>query len=218
MADFATDQCRSHRYRDKYQTIRFRLSGCVRHGNNAIVERGERPSGPKMKYQLQQKIQDILDQCLDMTVATVRPDGAPQATVVSFVHDGLIIYFVCGASSQKAVNIAHDPRIAVTVTPPYGNWDEIEGLSIAATAEVVTDAKEVSEIGNFIQQRFPKIDQMEPVAVDEIKFIRLRPLYISVLDYSKSFGHTDLVTIGADDIAVSSQSMRHRWLMPMQKV
>jgi hypothetical protein len=37
--------------------------------------------GTNMKYQLQQKIQDILDQCVDMTVATVRPDGAPQATV-----------------------------------------------------------------------------------------------------------------------------------------
>ena len=103
-----------------------------------------------MKYQLQQKIQDILDQCVDMTVATVLPDGAPQATVVSFVYDGLIIYFVCGASSQKAVNIAHDPRVAVTMTPSYGNWDEIEGLSIVGTAEVVTDANELPEIGGLI--------------------------------------------------------------------
>jgi general stress protein 26 len=106
--------------------------------------------GQNMKFQLQQKIQDILDQCVDMTVATVGSDVAPQATVVSFVCDGLIIYFVCGASSQKAVNITHDPRVAVTMTPPYGNWDEIEGLSIAGTAEAVTDAKEMSEIGGLI--------------------------------------------------------------------
>lgn len=169
-----------------------------------------------MKYQLQQKIQDILDQCVDMTVATVRPDGAPQATVVSFVYDGLIIYFVCGASSQKVVNIAHNPRVAVTMTPPYGNWNEIEGLSIFGTAEVVTDAKELSKIGGLVQKRFPQIDQLEPVAADEIKFIRLHPVHISVLDYSKGFGHVDLVTIVADDIAASSQSMRHRWLMPTQ--
>lgn len=167
-----------------------------------------------MKYQLQQKIQDILDRCIDMSIATIRPDGAPQATVVSFVHDGLVIYFVCGASSQKATNIAHEPRVGATVTPPYKGWDDIEGLSIAATAEIVTDAKEISEIGQFVQQRFPQIDQMEPVAADEVEFIRLRPLHISVLDYSKGFGHTDHVTIDADDIAVSAQSTRHRWLTP----
>jgi general stress protein 26 len=167
-----------------------------------------------MKYQLQQKIQDILDRCIDMTIATVRPDGAPQATVVSFVHDGLTIYFVCGASSQKVANIAIDPRVAVTVTPPYNGWDEIEGLSIAAIADVITDAKEMSEIGGFVQQRFPQINQMQPVAADEIKFVRLRPLHVSVLDYSKGFGHADLVAIGANDIAVSSQSTRHRWLTP----
>ena len=131
------------------------------------------PRGTNMKYQLQQKIQDILDQCVDMTVATLRPDSAaPQATVVSFVYDGLIIYFVCGASSQKVVNIAHDPRVAVTVTPPYGDWNEIEGLSFFGTAEVVTDAKELFKIGGLVQRRFPQIDQFGPVAADEIKFIR----------------------------------------------
>ena len=167
-----------------------------------------------MKYQLQKKILAILDQCIDMTVATLRPDGAPQATVVSFVHDGLTIYFISLASSQKIANIAHDPRVALTVTSPYENWDEIEGLSIAAKAEVVTDAKEMSEIGKLVQKRFPQIDQMEPMPADEIKFVRLRPLHISVLDYSKSFGHTDLVAINENDIAVSSESMCHRWLTP----
>ena len=186
------------------------------HVNDRTDDEPKHLRGQAMKFHLQQKIEDILDRCIDMTIATIRPDGAPQATVVSFVHDGLVIYFVCGASSQKAVNIAHDPRVAVTMTPSYEGWDEIEGLSIAATAEVITDAKEMSEIGKFVQKRFPQINQMEPVAADEIKFIRLRPLYISVLDYNKGFGHTDFVTIGADDIAESSQSRRHRWLMPMQ--
>ncbi|RUW86899.1 pyridoxamine 5'-phosphate oxidase family protein [Mesorhizobium sp. M7A.F.Ca.US.010.02.1.1] len=39
---------------------------------------------------------NILARCMDMTIATARSDGSPQATVVSFVHDGLLLYFGCG--------------------------------------------------------------------------------------------------------------------------
>jgi hypothetical protein len=46
----------------------------------------------------------IFDGANHMTIATVRDDGHPQATTVSYVHYGLTIYFDCGVSSQKASN------------------------------------------------------------------------------------------------------------------
>jgi nitroimidazol reductase NimA-like FMN-containing flavoprotein (pyridoxamine 5'-phosphate oxidase superfamily) len=46
---------------------------------------------------LKQKIIAILGDANDMTIATIREDGYPQATTVSYVNDGLIIYFGCGA-------------------------------------------------------------------------------------------------------------------------
>ena len=67
-----------------------------------------------MDTALHAKILDILDRWPDMTVATVRSDGAPQATVVSFVHDGLRIYFGTGAQAQKAANIAREPRVSIS--------------------------------------------------------------------------------------------------------
>ena len=109
-----------------------------------------------MKHLLQQKIVGIMSRCVDMTVATTRPDGAPQATVVSFVHDGLTVYFACSAKSQKAANISHEPRVSLTMTIPYKNWLEIEGLSIAATATEVEDANEISSIGKLIVIGFPR--------------------------------------------------------------
>ena len=33
-----------------------------------------------------------------------------------------------------------------------------------------------------------------PAAPDEVRLFRVTPMFISVLDYSKGFGHTDLVT------------------------
>ena len=41
-----------------------------------------------------------------MTVATVRPDGWPQATTVGYASEGLMLYFLCGRQSQKAAYIA----------------------------------------------------------------------------------------------------------------
>jgi nitroimidazol reductase NimA-like FMN-containing flavoprotein (pyridoxamine 5'-phosphate oxidase superfamily) len=57
-----------------------------------------------MQPAVRDQIIAILDGANDMAIATVRDDGYPQATTVSYVHDGLTIYFGCGVSSQKASN------------------------------------------------------------------------------------------------------------------
>ena len=128
-----------------------------------------------MHRDFKQKILDILSRCKEMTVATVRPDGAPQATVVSFVHDGFFLYFTCSASSQKAANISCEPRVSVAMTAPYGRWSNIEGLSISAIAEQADDAKEISEIGRLIRARFPQASSFESAEWRDISFFRLRP-------------------------------------------
>ena len=46
------------------------------------------------------KILALLDQHRIMTIATLRPDGWPQATTVSYVNEGLTLYFLCGLDSQ----------------------------------------------------------------------------------------------------------------------
>ena len=167
-----------------------------------------------MKHRLQEQIIEILDRCPDMTIATVRPDGAPQATVVSFVHDGMLIYFGCGAHSQKAANIAGEPRVSLTVTPAYENWWSIRGLSIAAVAEEVTTKGELENVGKLMLQRFPQIRELEMPGEDAFKMFRLRPRIISVLDYGEGFGHTEMVSVDAGDVADSLDTMRHHWPIP----
>jgi hypothetical protein len=76
---------------------------------------------------LREEITSILKNADEMTIATVRPDGYPQATTVSYVNDGLKIYFGCAAESQKAKNLARDSRVSLTVNLPYRSWKEIRG-------------------------------------------------------------------------------------------
>ena len=51
---------------------------------------------------IRRKILTLLDQYRIMTVATLRPDGWPQATTVGYVNEGLTLCFLCGLDSQKA--------------------------------------------------------------------------------------------------------------------
>ncbi len=83
---------------------------------------------------LKQEIVSILDDANDLTIATVREDGYPQATTVSYVNDGLTIYFGCAAQSQKAKHIGHSAKVSFTVNLPYAGWDEIRGLSVGGKA------------------------------------------------------------------------------------
>lgn len=80
---------------------------------------------------LRDQIISIIDDVQDMTVATVREDGYPQATTVSYVNDGLIIYFGTADDAQKARNIARNNKVSVTIDHEYSTWDDIKSLSMS---------------------------------------------------------------------------------------
>ena len=55
-----------------------------------------------MDPRFRREILDILSGTSDLTIATLREDGYPQATTVSYANDDLEIYFGTCAGSQKA--------------------------------------------------------------------------------------------------------------------
>jgi nitroimidazol reductase NimA-like FMN-containing flavoprotein (pyridoxamine 5'-phosphate oxidase superfamily) len=148
-----------------------------------------------MDEALRQKILAILDQHRIMTVATLRPDGWPQATTVGYVSQGLTLYFLCGLDSQKAANLARDDRVSLTIDHDTPDLMTITGLSMAAHAEPVLDPAEGSRILNMMLLKYPEQAPL-PVPMptpQDVRIFRIKPKIISVLDYSKGFGHTDLV-------------------------
>lgn len=148
-----------------------------------------------MKAALKVTIENILAGEKDMTIATVRDDGYPQATTVSFVNDGLKIYFGCDAGSQKARNIERSNKVSLTIDAPYASWDEIKGLSIGGVAERVADSDELARVRELMLAKFPQIAQFGTYPGTELVILRVTPQVISVLDYTKGFGHTELVTL-----------------------
>lgn len=147
------------------------------------------------------EIAAILQAGKDLTLATLRPDGAPQATTVSYASDGLDIYFGCGAGSQKARNLARDGRVAITVNLPYRDWAEIRGLSLSGTAERLTDPDALGRAGLLFLQKFPEVAQYVDAPDEELAMFKVTPRVVSILDYRKGFGHTELVDLTAEPVA-----------------
>lgn len=148
---------------------------------------------------LKSDILSILAAAPDLTIATIREDGYPQATTVSFVADGMTIYFGCGATSQKARNLAHCDKVSLTVTLPYTNWAEIRGLSLAGRAERVTDPEEMAKVGRLMMAKFPSIADFVSLETAGGSLYRVTPEIVSVLNYQKGFGHTDLVRVDTSE-------------------
>jgi len=131
-----------------------------------------------------------------MTVATLRADGWPQATTVGYVNEGLTLWFLCGLDSQKAANLARDDRLSLTIDHDTPDIMAITGLSMAARATPVTDRAEAEKVLRMLPSKYPEQKAL-PVAMpkpDDVRLFRVTPTMISVLDYSKGFGHSDLVT------------------------
>lgn len=147
-----------------------------------------------MEDALKQQILDILDRHRVMTIATLRPDGWPQATTVGYANDGLTIYFLCGKDSQKAANLARDDRVSLTIDDDTPQVMQIEGLSMAARAQRVVDAGEADCALRMLMQRYPHQENLslEPPAAADVALFRVTPAIVSVLDYTKGFGHTEL--------------------------
>ena len=148
-----------------------------------------------MDEKIKAKILRLLDEHRIMTIATLRPDGWPQATTVGYVNEGMTIYFLCGLDSQKAKNLARDDRVSLTIDHDTPDIMAITGLSMAAHAQAVTDRAEAERVLKLLPGKYPEESSVpiEMPSPEDVRIFRVKPTVISVLDYSLGFGHTDLV-------------------------
>lgn len=144
-------------------------------------------------------ILEVLDQSAEMSLATCRPDGYPQATTVNFVHDQLTVYCAVGLDSQKAHNIGANNKVSATINRSKRDWQDLQGVSIGGTARIMADQAEMRQVAERLLLRHPHLRQFiqgtNTVPWAGMLFIEITPKVISVLDYRKRFGHTELVEV-----------------------
>ncbi len=142
----------------------------------------------------------VLDESTELSLATCRPDGFPQATTLNFVHDQLNLYCAIGLDSQKAHNIRANNKVSATVNRPRRDWRDLQGVSIGGTARIVDDPQQMRMVAERMLWRYPHIRQFiqgtDSLPWEGMLFIEIVPAVVSILDYRKRFGNTELIEVG----------------------
>jgi len=131
----------------------------------------------------------------NMSFATVRPDGYPQATTVAYANDGLTLYFACDRNSQKARNLRRSPKVSLTINKDWAGWKKITGLSMGATAKILERPTDIQRALALLSRKFRDMKGLSDEDLEEIVFVRVQPKVISLLDYLREFGWTKLVRV-----------------------
>jgi general stress protein 26 len=156
----------------------------------------------------------LLDRHRVMALATNRPDGCPQVTMVGYFNDGFLLYCFVARNSQKLANVLRDPRVSCAIGGDVPDPLDIKGLSLAARAFVVTDLAELEHVSRLRLRQYLEGAGTPPPSrplSGDVVLLRIEPEIFSVLDYSKGFGHSDLVAFSERDLDVHIESLQHRW-------
>ncbi len=91
----------------------------------------------------------MLAQCRKVQLATISPDGYPHLVTMYYVLiDGQIAFWTYRAS-QKALNLARDPRISCLVETGEQYFD-LRGVQVQGVVQTVEDQASIRDIGRGI--------------------------------------------------------------------
>jgi len=93
---------------------------------------------------------DLLDRPTFAHLATVRPDGSPQSSVMWFAWDGERIRMTHTRTRQKFANLAREPRVALSIADPD---DEYRFLEVRGTVEAI-EPDPTGAYFQFLQHRY----------------------------------------------------------------
>jgi nitroimidazol reductase NimA-like FMN-containing flavoprotein (pyridoxamine 5'-phosphate oxidase superfamily) len=145
----------------------------------------------------------ILDRYRLMTIATLRADGWPQATMVNYANEGLLLYFIISRQSQKYANIERDSRVSIVIGRDFEDPREIKALSIAANASDVRDPVQREHAVDLILARHPALAALGRPDPAHSAVVRAYCSIVTILDYSEGFGHADVLTVSGDIAAMT---------------
>ncbi|WP_435827280.1 pyridoxamine 5'-phosphate oxidase family protein [Actinoplanes philippinensis] len=89
-------------------------------------------------------------------IATINPDGTPHLVTMFFAAAGGRIAFWTYRASQKARNLARDPRLTCLVEDGE-DYFELRGVQVNGTVTVIADLPGVTGVGRLIAARMPDI-------------------------------------------------------------
>jgi len=123
-----------------------------------------------------------------MTLATAAPDGTPHAAAVYFAADEADqFYFFSEPDSQHSLDLAANPRAAITLHPHVSGWQEIRGLQARGTARPVPEGAEWEHAWQVYQAKFPFVAGLRELFLKNHLYV-FTPAWIRRVDNRRGFG------------------------------
>ncbi len=148
-----------------------------------------------MDAAIRAKILDVLQSQHLMTLATIRPDGYPQATIVNYIADELTLYFATDAVSQKVANIKLNNKVSIAIASQTEDFYKLSGLSMAGLARRILEKDAAEKLSLQLFRAIPQSKRFVPHDPGQLAVFSVTPTVISLIDYSSGFGTSYLVEL-----------------------
>ena len=94
---------------------------------------------------------DLLEEANFAHLATIRPDGSPQSSVMWFAWDGSRLRMTHTKTRQKTANLRNEPRVALSIVD---SKDQYRSLEVRGTVESIEDDDATASFYQSLQRRY----------------------------------------------------------------
>jgi uncharacterized protein YhbP (UPF0306 family) len=144
---------------------------------------------------LRARIVEVLQSQHLMTLATLRPDGYPQASILNYIADDFTLYFATDAASQKAANIRLNNKVSAAIAVETEDFYRLSGLSMTGVARRIVEKEVADEYSLRLFRRLPQSKRYVPQDTEQLAVFAVTPVVISLIDYASGFGTTHLLEL-----------------------
>lgn len=152
-----------------------------------------------MKNKLRARVQGYLR---DHNVATLATRSSEDlwAAAVFYVSDEYTLYFLSSPTSRHCLNLAHDPRVALTIQEDYSDWPDVKGVQIEGVASEISGVEE-EKARRLYGQKFPVVGMLAQApaaivkAMAKVRWYKVVPHRLYFIDNSAGLGHRDEVDL-----------------------
>ena len=109
------------------------------------------------------EVDAFLHERRSMTMSTISPDGSIHSVAMWYGFLEGAIAFQTKRKAQKVKNLERDPRLMCLVEAG-DSYDELRGVSLVGTGEVIDDAERMWELGVSVFERYnaPYTEELKP--------------------------------------------------------
>ena len=140
----------------------------------------------------------VIREANTLTLATLDPDGTPRATPLFFAPDPnpsssgrrvwpISLLFLSDPASIHSLNLAREPRAAVSLYPGETDWRSLRGAQMKGRVERLIDDESIVALGAYRRQVAVSPELEGPLARSAM--YRFTPTWTRLIDNRQGFGH-----------------------------